>query len=101
MLRRILLSSSISLMAACANGPAPAPPPAPSLAIVWTPPTTNTDRTPIAGPLSFGVYLGACGGEKRAAVVTTPSYALTGSGCAYVTAIEGGKESAPSGQIAY
>jgi hypothetical protein len=102
MLRQILLSSSISLIAACASGPAPAPPPSPSLVLTWSAPTANTDGTSIAGALTYGVYIGACGHESRAAIVSAPQYALpSGNLCAYVTAIEGSTESAPSAAIAF
>lgn len=89
-------------LSACATHP-PAPPSSTSLALTWAAPSTYTDGKPIVGTLTYGVYLGACGDEKRVAVVPETSYSLklSGAGCAYVTAIQDGRESATSRKVTY
>lgn len=73
--------------------------------ITWGPPTGNTDGTALAGTITYNIYQGAKGAEvKTASGVSGTSFTVsTGLAdgttvCWYVTAVEGGQESAPSAE---
>lgn len=83
--------------AACAQAATPV------VTVMWTPPTTFVDGTPIVGAITYQLYVGASGAEtKFGNPVTAPPYVITPtpkSGvttCGKVTAIVNGVESAQS-----
>jgi hypothetical protein len=75
-------------------------------ALAWTAPTVNTDGSALTGALTYNIYQGAKGAEvKSVSGVTTTTYTVS-SGltdgstvCWYVTAVEGGQESASSAEV--
>lgn len=78
-----------------------------SVPLYWTPPTTNTDSTPIAGPITYTLYQGSAGAvTTKVQTGITGQSALVSSGltpgtqtCFAVTAVVAGIESVPSNQL--
>lgn len=82
--------------------PAPAPAPAPSwgtkLDLTWTAPTTNTDGTPICGPLRYQINIDGVRHGETTALAYTATGIPAGNRCATVQTIGSCGISDPSGQ---
>ena len=59
----------------------------PTATLSWTPPTTNTDGTPVKGPLTFNIYQSTTSGGEG----TTPAVkGLIGSSASVTTGLQPG-----------
>lgn len=79
---------------------------APTASLSFTPPTVNTDGTPVTTPLTYNLYQGtASGAEVKVASGLTGSPIVLNTGLAdstyywYVTAVNAAGESVPSNEV--
>jgi hypothetical protein len=101
----LLLASSLAFGApTCVIGTAGA---APVMTLTFTPPTTNTDGTPLTLPLTYTVYQGTTSGSEvkvASGISTSPIVVNTGlvigsTYYVYIEAVDSNGASVPSAEV--